>query len=205
MLSIDARGLFCPAPMVMAREAIRSLPAEGGQVQILVDNQMAAENLGRMAAAAAYGHSLERLEDGVYSLTITVGEARGDTAPDPLAASPPLPQDGRGLVVAIGRTAMGGGSEELGEILIKGFLYSLSQLPVPPQALLLFNGGIKLALAESNALADIQALDAGGTRVLVCGTCVNYYEAAQQLRVGEIGNMFDLVREMAAAQRLIQL
>ena len=200
MITVDARGLFCPAPVVEARKAIARLPEHGGQVHVFVDNQLAAENLSRMAAGLGFGYALQEQGDGVYSLTITVGEGH---APSP--AAPALPQDGAGLVVSIGRDKMGGGSDELGEILIKGFLYALVQLPQAPRALLFFNGGIQLALENSNSLSDIRELAEKGTRVLVCGTCVNYYEAADKLAVGEIANMFDLLGEMADAERLIQL
>ena len=203
MITVDARGLFCPAPVVEARRAIDRLPKEGGRVQIFVDNQMAAENLGRMAEAGGYGHTLQAQGEGIYNITITVGEGRA--APEVLPANPPLPRDGTGLVVAIGRDSMGGGSEELGEILIKGFLYTLLQLDPPPRALLLFNSGVKLALDDSNTLADIRALSERGTRLIVCGTCVNYYEVSHKLGAGEIGNMFDIVREMAEAAHVINL
>ena len=205
MITVDARGLFCPAPVVEARMAIDSLPKEGGQVRVFVDNQLAVENLGRMADASGYGHLLSDQEDGVYSITITVGTGRAlpdNTAP---TLTPSLPPTGTGLAVAIGRAAMGDGDKDLGEILIKGFLYTLSQLPDEPQALLLFNGGVKLALTDSNTLTDIQTLAERGTRVLVCGTCLNYYEASHMLGAGEIGNMYDLVREMTAAQSVITL
>lgn len=200
MITVDARGLFCPAPVVEARKAIARLPKDGGQVHVFVDNQLAAENLSRMAAGSGFQYVLQEQDGGVYSLTITVGEGH---APSP--AGPPLPLDGAGLVVSIGRDTMGGGSDELGGILIKGFLYALAQLPQAPQALLFYNGGIKLALADSNSLSDIRELAEKGTRVLVCGTCVNYYEAADRLGVGEIANMFDIVREMTDAERLVQL
>ena len=195
MQTIDARRLACPAPVVKARQAIAALPEAGGLVQVLVDNPLAAENLARMSAAAGYGTARTDRGDGSYAVTITVGEGvRG-------AAS--VPQSVGGLVVAVGGDSMGRGAPALGEILVKGFLYTLSQLEQVPRALLLFNSGAKLAARGANTVPDITALSERGTRVLVCGTCVNYYEL--ELGVGEIANMYELVEEMQRAERVVTL
>ncbi|MCL2827392.1 MAG: sulfurtransferase-like selenium metabolism protein YedF [Oscillospiraceae bacterium] len=202
MISIDATGLVCPAPMVKTRQAIDALPPHGGQIQILVDNQMAAENLERMSRAAGYGYLCTDRGGGRYGIAITVGTHTPETTDQP---GIPLPHGEGGLTVAIGRASMGQGSEALGEILIKGFLYTLSQLDMPPRSLLFFNGGVKLVLSDSNALVDLQALADKGTQILICGTCVDYYDIRDRLGVGEIANMLEIVQEMARAQRLIQL
>ncbi|MCL2368421.1 MAG: sulfurtransferase-like selenium metabolism protein YedF [Oscillospiraceae bacterium] len=195
MIKIDARTLACPAPVVKARQAIASLPKSGGLVQILVDNQLAAENLARMSEAAGYKAIREDQGDKIYAITITVGEDAYNMAP--------VPQSVGGLVVALGGDAMGRGAEELGEILVKGFLYSLSQLEQVPQALLLFNSGAKLAAQGANTVPDIQTLSERGTRIRVCGTCVDYYGIT--LGVGEIANMYDIVAEMTGAERVVTL
>jgi len=187
--------------MVQARQALSAFPPDGGRIQILVDNQMAAENLERMARTSGYGYTHTDQGDGRYSITITVGAHGPETMDQPGI----IPQEGGQLTVAIGRASMGQGSEELGEILIKGFLYTLSQLDIPPRNLLFFNGGIKLALSDSNALADLQTMAKKGTQILICGTCVDYYDMRDQLGVGEIANMLEIVQEMAQADRLIQL
>ena len=197
MTSIDARGLACPAPVVKARAAIADLPQAGGLVQILVDNPLAAENLERMSTAA--GHSAARQDQGAgtYTVTITVGKGARDAAVTSSHTSTPGP------VVAIGSNSMGKGANELGEILIKGFLYTLTQLDPPPQTLLLFNGGVKLAAADANTHTDLETLSQRGTRILVCGTCVNYYGI--DIAVGEIANMLDIVEAMQSAEKLINL
>jgi len=199
MTTIDARGLACPAPVVRARAAIKSLPQAGGLVQIFVDNQLAAENLERMSAAAGYSSLIQDEGDGAYAVTIAVGEDADHAELDKV----PLPVGDAGLVVAIGKSAMGEGAPELGEILIKSFLYSLRNLDAPPGTLLLFNGGVKLGAAGANTVSDLEALLERGTRVLLCGTCLDYYELRPA--VGEIANMYDIAREMARAQKVINL
>ena len=110
-----------------------------------------------------------------------------------------------GLVVAIGRDTMGEGSKELGQILIKGFIYALKELAPPPTHVLFFNSGSYLTSSDSNSLEDVRSLEAAGTLILTCGTCTNYYGITEKIGVGEIANMYDIVTTMAGAKRLINL
>ena len=134
---------------------------------------------------------------GDYLVTLFVGERVDAPMPAPHLARAP------GLVVSIGGAAMGCGPVELGEILIKGFLYTLSQLDTPPDTLLLFNGGVTLAAPGANTLADLETLASRGTRIQICGTCTGYYDITPA--VGEIANMLEIVETMQQAEQIINL
>jgi len=109
------------------------------------------------------------------------------------------------FVVAISADTMGNGSEELGKILVKAFIYSLTELPVPPDVLVFFNSGVHLTSNESNTIDDLKALEEKGTKMLICGTCVNYYGLQEKLAVGTISNMNEITQMMADAARLINI
>ena len=55
MITLDARGLSCPEPLLMATEAVRKNPGE--TVRITVSTQYAKENIERMAAK--YGKTVD--------------------------------------------------------------------------------------------------------------------------------------------------
>ena len=55
MTHVDARGDACPLPVVKAKRAISELKG-AGQVEILVDNEIAVQNLTKMDTAEAPGH-----------------------------------------------------------------------------------------------------------------------------------------------------
>ena len=198
MISIDARGLSCPAPVIEAKQAIKTLPPEGGLIQLLVDNPFAAENLERMSAAVGYSCMIEE-DKGTHTVTIAVGENTDASALDTL----PLPSAGKSLVVSIGKQTLGEGEAELGEVLMKSFLYTLTTLGAMPRALLLFHGGVHLVSPGANTLPDLQTLSAGGTRILVCGTCLDYYGISPA--VGDVATMLDITEEMVRADKLITL
>lgn len=204
MTTIDALGKPCPIPVVRAKQAIAALPAAGGAVEVLVDNAVACENLGKLAAGSGYSHRVAARPDGTFGVVITVGRGRRKPAESPRTAEEPSEREG-GLVVAIGSDHMGRGSEELGRILLKGFLFSLSQLPEPPKAVLFFNGGIRLAVEGANTVEDLRELAARGARILVCGTCVDYYGCKERIAVGEIADMYGIVETMSGASNLLNL
>jgi len=198
MTPIDARGLACPAPVIKAKNAIKALPPTGGLVRILVDNSLAAENLERMSAAAGYSCMIEE-DHGTHTVTIAVGENTDPTVLDTVS----LPTEDGGTVYLIGKTSMGDGERELGEILLKSFLYTLANQAAPPKTLLFFNSGVHLTKADANTIPDLQTLQTRGTRILVCGTCLDYYDLRPA--VGEVCTMLHIAEEMEAAHKVITL
>ncbi|MDA8223495.1 sulfurtransferase-like selenium metabolism protein YedF [Desulfosporosinus sp.] len=197
MNNIDCIGQVCPIPVIRAKKALEGLGEAGGVVTVLVDNDIARQNLQKMATGLGYQSEYEQRENGNIEVTIVAGEG---------CAVESCATDGdSGLVVAIGRNTMGEGSQELGQILIKGFIFALRELVPPPTHVLFFNSGSYLTGSDSNCLEDLRALEAAGTVILTCGTCTNYFEITEKLGVGEIANMYGIVTAMAGAKRLINI
>ena len=99
---------------------------------------------------------------------------------------------------------MGDGSEELGRILIKGFVYALTQLEELPEAVICYNGGAKLSCDGSLALEDLKTLEAEGVEILTCGTCLDYYKLKETLAVGGVTNMYVIAEKLSAAGKVIK-
>ncbi|MDR3601641.1 MAG: sulfurtransferase-like selenium metabolism protein YedF [Desulfosporosinus sp.] len=197
MTQINAVGLICPIPVIRTKKALEGMGEAGGVVTVLVDNDIARQNLQKMATGLGYQSDYAQKENGNIEVTIVAG---GGCAVEQQAT-----EEGSGLVVAIGRDTMGEGSKELGQILIKGFIYALQELAPPPTHVLFFNSGSYLTSSDSNSLEDVRSLAAAGTVILTCGTCTNYYGITEKIGVGEIANMYDIVTTMAGAKRLINL
>ena len=109
------------------------------------------------------------------------------------------------VAVAIGKDTMGEGSEELGKILIKGFIYSLSELPVAPASIMFFNSGVFLAAEGANTVGDLRKLEARGAKILICGTCVDYYGLQGKLAVGTVTDMYGITEELVSAGKVINI
>jgi len=108
-------------------------------------------------------------------------------------------------VIAIGANIMGSGSEELGKILIKAYIGSLTLLNKPPDILVFFNSGVFLTTIESNTVEDLKELVTKGTELLICGTCANYYGLQDKIAVGVVSNMAEISQIMLRAGNLVNI
>ena len=52
-------------------------------------------------------------------------------------------------------------------------------------------------------LDDLKALADGGTQILVCGTCLGYFELKDQLAVGEVSNMYTIAETLLGAGQVV--
>lgn len=212
MTELDMMGNPCPIPVIRAKKALAD-PASDG-VLVLVDNIVAVQNLEKMAKGMGYTFAYE--SEGDTRHRVRIGKAEGarpaaeaviaPAAPQslPVSGAQCLPAEGPATVL-ITKDCMGSGSDELGRILIKGFIFSLTELPVLPKAVIFINAGVRLAVAGSNVLADLQRLEEAGTTILACGTCLNFYELTEQLAVGQVTDMFGITSRLAAPGQLISL
>lgn len=195
MKTIDVLGKPCPFPVIEAKKALR----DGSEACILVkvDNTIAVENLRRMAEDLGCRFSFAEARQGVYDVTIS-REGAG-TLDEKGTAAP-----GR-MAVIISKNKMGEGSDELGKILIKGFIFSLTELEPPPAYVVFLNSGVFLTSYGSNAIDDLRKLSTKDTQILSCGTCVNYYELQEKLAVGVIANMYEITEIMASAGQIVNI
>lgn len=108
-------------------------------------------------------------------------------------------------VVVVASDKLGDGDEKLGRILIKGFIYALTEQKNLPQTVLFFNAGVKLAVEGSDSLADLKLLAAQGVEILLCGTCLNYYNLTEKIGVGSVTNMYVIVEKINEASKVIRL
>lgn len=202
MVHINAIGDTCPIPVVKTKNAIRDLNGSG-QVEVLVDNEIAVQNLTKMANQKGYGVSSEMLEAQKYRVNITVGEieTENSAAEETVACK----ADSRtNVVVAISSGEIGQGDSALGKMLMKGFIFALTQQDVLPSTILFYNSGAYLTCEETPILDDIKSLEAQGVEILTCGTCLNHYGLAEQLKVGSTTNMYVIVEKMLQAGSVVK-
>ena len=199
---VDAMGEDCPITVVKATRALREM-TEPGTLEVRVDNEIAVQNLTRMASGHHLTAKAEKLGEGAYTVTMEVLQPMGEKPQEePELTCVP---DARGsLVVAVDTDAMGRGSEELGKTLMKGFLFAVGQLPQLPGTMLFYNGGARLTTEGSDSLEDLKKLEAQGVEILTCGTCLNYYGLTEKLAVGGVTNMYTIVEKLAAAGKVIK-
>ena len=204
MKIVDMRGQPCPIPVVNAKKALAEQGAAG--VTVLVDNIAAARNLEKMARGTGCGFSYTGDADMGYTVTIVKGaDAKDFDPPDPAPARSGPDVSGRGPVVLITSDSMGRGAEDLGRLLIKGFIFSISQLEPPPEAVIFLNAGARLTTEGANTVPDLKSLEEKGAAIYTCGTCANYYKLTESLAVGSIVDMGTITNRLAQASGVITI
>ena len=200
MIQVNAMGDACPIPVVKTLHAMKELQG-AGTVQTLVDNRVAVENLTRLAGSKGCTIETERLGEKEYRVTITVGE--GAELPETADSICTVPAADN-TVVVVSADHMGEGDETLGKILLKGFLFALTQQETLPRTILFYNGGAFVTCEGSASLEDLQKLAEQGVEILTCGTCLNHYGLTEQLRVGGVTNMYVIVEKQMQATKVIR-
>lgn len=205
MIQVNALGDACPIPVVKTKNAIKELGGSG-VVETLVDNEIAVQNLTKMANQKGYRVSSKKLSDRQYQVTMEIGENAADkqTAPTASESETCIPDARENTVVVIASATMGEGDPELGRLLMKGYLYALTQLDTLPKTLLFYNGGAALTCEGSASLEDLKSLEAQGVQILTCGTCLNHYGLTDSLKVGEVTNMYVIAETMAGATKIVK-
>ncbi|MGN1360891.1 MAG: sulfurtransferase-like selenium metabolism protein YedF [Eggerthellaceae bacterium] len=200
MVELNGFGKPCPQPLVMVKKQI---DAGETDVSIKVDNETAVKNITRLAGKKGLGFTVADIEGGFL---ITIGGQVDPDAPAPAAAVACSTTGGCGYSVFIGKDHVGEGDGQLGYNLMKMALYTLNQAEVAPMNLLFMNSGVKLLCGEEAQIIDsVKEMMEKGTDVLVCGTCLNFYECADDLKVGEVSNMYDILERMHESAKVITL
>lgn len=199
--TLDARGLACPGPVIMLKKALE----EGGSdiLDILVDNAAARENVSRYASHSGSTVLSVREDSGSFEISIRPGrdggvsprpvaESGSDKVTEPIEAESGDARGAAGATVLIASDRLGKGADELGALLLKGFIYALAEADIPPRRIVFMNSGVKVSTEGSVSLADLGRLSGKGVEILSCGTCLDYYGLKEKLAVGRISNMYEI-------------
>ncbi|MBO0453944.1 MULTISPECIES: sulfurtransferase-like selenium metabolism protein YedF [Enterococcus] len=195
MFKIDALGKACPLPVIETKKALR----EHEVVQTLVDNEIATQNLKKMAEQLGYIYQMN--QDAPSHYTVVISKANADlTEEEPQAAEMIATVDD--YIVVVDTNVMGRGSDELGKNLLKGFIYSLTEQDVLPEKVIFYNGGVHSVVEGSDSLEDLQSLIEKGVEIYACGACLNFYELTAS--IGEVTNMYRIVEMMRQAPKIVK-
>ncbi len=203
---IDAFGMQCPKPLVLAKKQI-----DGGvrELAVQVDNETAVKNLTRLGQKTGLTVSIDEIEGGWLVSFCKEGDKEAAVFEATTAVSKHATcstDNGCGYAVFISRDTVGDGDATLGRSLMKMALYTLSEAGDPPSTLLFMNAGVTLLAGEEPQIVEsVQTLMDQGTEVLVCGACLDFYGLKDHLAVGEVSNMYDILERMREVAKVITL
>jgi len=204
MIKVNAIGDACPIPVVKTKNAIRELGGSG-VVEVSVDNEIAVQNLLKMAKQKEYEAAFEKKSNTEYIVTINVnGGEVSDAKPVTKATVNSDEIKLKETIVVIDSDKMGDGDEEFSKTLLKGFIYALSSQDIPPAKILFYNTGVRLTTEGSASIEDLKVLEKAGAKIYSCGACLNNYGLTEKLSVGEVTNMYDIVSYLMEADLVIR-
>lgn len=183
-VEIDARGLACPKPVILTKKEIDKI--EEGIITTIVDNEVAKENVSKLAESLGYKFEIKQSEDEEYYY---ISLHKGKTKLEDISTSK---TDIKDMTIAISSDKMGKGNDELGKILIKSFIFTVKETPPYPKTMVFFNGGVSLTCEGSPVLDDLKKLEEYGVEIISCGTCLDYFNLKGKLKVGSISNMYTI-------------
>ncbi len=204
MKEIDVRSLACPGPVLKLRDLF---DAGEREIAMHVADELSRSNVTRFATTRGAEVEIEDHPDGGSVIRIVAGDRAGDAQPGDEAL---LTDDGstgaaRGpTIVQVTAGTMGSGDDELGALLLRSFLKTQAQLDRPPDAIIFYNDGVKLCCEGSMLLEDLKALEKASVEIIACGTCLNFFELAADLRVGRVTDMLEIASLLAGAGRVVR-
>ena len=199
---IDCRGLACPLPVVNAKKAAEEL-GSGDVLAVMVDNEIAVQNLTRFAEHKGFGVSAEKKGEKEYVVTMNIsGTAAENVKEEEVACA--MDTRRKGMLVVLSANVMGSGDPKLGTSLMKAFVFALTKQDQLPDTILCYNTGASLTCEGADTLEDLKLLESEGVTILTCGTCLDFYGLKEKLAVGTVTNMYDIVERMENAARIIK-
>lgn len=199
--TLDLKGMQCPKPVLETQKAFKDESLT--EFEVIVDNVAARENLKRLADSKGYKYEVVEAS-GEIKITIK-RENSENIEQEEFVAVCDIESDISNAVLMIKNEFLGDGNDELGKVLMKGFLYTVTETKPYPQKVVLLNSAVKLSTENEETVAHLKKLEEAGTKVYSCGTCLNYYNLADQLKVGVVGNMYDVVESLNSTENRIIL
>ncbi|MEW5743840.1 MAG: sulfurtransferase-like selenium metabolism protein YedF [Nitrospirota bacterium] len=202
---VDARGLGCPKPVIMAEEALATI--DEGVVDVLTDNEASVKNLTRFAAKGGfYAESIQ--EDGYWKVKIVKGYpcevAAGGAGPATQAAPAPgeYVEPEKDVLLIIGSDVMGK-DEDLGKVLMKGFFDTMRVTKEVPHTIFFLNAAVRLTTTDEEIVPLLKEIEKTGVEIFTCGTCLKHYGLERELKVGYRGTTNHIVEGIKDFRRTV--
>lgn len=194
MIKVNAIGQTCPIPVIMTKNALKEITE--GSIEISIDNKISKENIEKFSKEMGFSFTT-REENGIFFIQInkTINEASLNSSTS---------NDKNNTIIVIASDKMGDGETALGETLMKGFIYTLTEMESLPKAILFYNKGVFLTASNETTIKDLRILEERGVEILSCGACLNFYHLENNIAVGSITNMYNIIEKQMKANKVIR-
>jgi selenium metabolism protein YedF len=204
---LNCEGEPCPNPVLRCKRLLDEHSPH--QIDVIVDNEAAMDNVSRYLTSKGMRIDQTRKDGKLWTITASkgsAGDAQNTTSPVATGTGQDAgPACAPKILVFLTSDVMGRGDEVLGAKLMGNFLNTLPELGDSLWRIIMVNGAVKLATASSPAIEILKSLEAAGVSILVCGTCLEFFQLMDQKAVGQVTNMLDVVTSQQVADKVITL
>ena len=202
MKILDVKGLQCPMPLIETKKALKDMePNES--LKVITDNTTSVKNIMHFLTDNGIPAVKKQVGDW-YEININNPERDLENVDEEAYCAPALPVD-NSYVMVFSTDSIGQGSHELGYALIGAMFATLINTDHLPSKIMFMNSGINLVLKDSNFIKDLKVLEKADIEFIICGTCLDYYDKMDDLGIGRISNMLEIIESMQEAQKVITI
>ena len=180
---LDCTNLDCPMPVIKAKQFLEE--NENIILDVIVDNNVAVQNLEKLAKSLSL-KSKSSKDGNNFVVSIEKKETIQNDENKMIVTQ-------ENQTILIRTNILGYGNDDLGATLMKGFIFTLTQSKPFPKKVMFLNSGVKLTSENEETIKNLKVLEENGVEIVSCGACLDFYNLKESVKVGSIGNMYDIV------------
>ncbi len=186
MKTLNMKNMICPYPVIQTKKTLKDM-GNNDTLIVLVDNVIATENLEKMAIELGFheNFNVQKINDFEFKVTLVKGTGA-------IEEQKQVSKINTNSIIVISTSTMGNGDNALGQKLMEGFIYSLTEQEenILPKTIILYNEGVLLSTSNKKTIEDLTVLSKKGVEILSCGLCLDFYNVIDKLEVGSSTNMY---------------
>lgn len=196
-MKVDARGKPCPTPVIMTKKALESVDSD--VITVLVDSEASKENVSKFVESQGFTAEVTE-ENGVF----TIEFAKGFTCDVPQGKTVSQNEkDSKKIVLYVGSEGIGSGDCDLGKKLMNSFIENIKNMDEYPASIIFVNSGVFLTTTNEHTINSLKELE--NIEILSCGTCLEYFNLVDRLKVGEMTDAYKVMLRLFDADKVIRL
>ncbi|MGV8118749.1 MAG: sulfurtransferase-like selenium metabolism protein YedF [Candidatus Xenobiia bacterium LiM19] len=189
-MNLDLKGLSCPGPVIETKKALEKLVS--GILTVTVDNETSRDNVARYARSQGCEVVIEG-DAGEYRLVVRKEISQSASKNKTLK-----------VAAYINSEFVGIGSDELGKILMRAFLKTVPEVTPSIDTIIFVNGGVRLTTEGSPLIDTLKELECNGREIISCGTCLDFFNLLDKVKVGKVSNMYEIMNVLAGSDRVVK-
>lgn len=200
MKYVNCKGILCPMPLIETKKAIKE-SVIGDEIQVDVDNDTSFNNVSHFLNdnGFVFNYTKEAL---VYHINFVVNDLKTNT--EELKINEKSKSNLGNYVIVLDKDVMGSGDSDLGKLLLKGFINTIEQLDTLPKEIICYNSGVTLAIKGSDTALSLKKIENKGVKIMLCGTCLDFYSLKDNIEVGSVTNMLYIAEKLSGDLKIVK-